>query len=72
MYVCDYLTIPDKKYQPKTFFLWSLQKIMGNLVVKLQKIFLQKVFLNFKKLTVTCFMNLLVVFLFGISINWHW
>ena len=38
---------------------------MDELVVTLQKIFLQKVLLSFEKLTAKRFMNLVVVFLFG-------
>ena len=53
-----------KSTDPKFFFRKNLQKIMEDLLIKLQKISLHNVLLSFEKLTVSRFINLLVVFLF--------
>ena len=69
-----YLQLPDHPCQkvstPKLFIRNNLQKNMDNLLVELQKIFLQKVLSL--KLTAIGFSNLLFVFLFGSSIDWRW
>ena len=53
-----------KSTDTKFFFRKNLQKIMEDLLIKLQKISLHNVLLSFEKLTVSRFINLLVVFLF--------
>ena len=63
MFAVTQPTIPAKSIDPIVFFRENLQKTIENLLVKLQKIFLQNVFFSFEKLIATCFKNLLVVFL---------
>ena len=61
-----------KSINLKNCFLREFATNYGQPSCQVEKTFLQKVLLSFKKLTDTCFMNLLVVFLFGSFIDWHW
>ena len=56
-----------KSTNPELFF----ARIIEDLLVKLQKIFLQNVLLSFKKLTAMRFMNFQVVFLFKVSLTFE-